>query len=182
MAEASRAEFRHSDLNDRFIMWANLGFGVVKNWGVAMFALMVGVIPLGILLYMFRGPLELLTGSSPGDWGTEWMVGLYLGSSVPIGLYCTWVRWKRLQLNRLVVDANGIEYLWYPRKLRRVPWSQVTRVRDPYIPEDEGPTELIFETAGGKFTLDGEFWPLGAIEAAVARHFKITRDRDKVKN
>jgi hypothetical protein len=181
MAETSRALFRHSDLSDRPMMWANLVFGVFKNWGVAMFALMVGVIPLGILIYVFRGPLEFLTGSSPADWDAGWMAGLYVGSSVPIGLYCTWVRWKRLQLNRLVVDADGIEYLWYPRRLRRVPWSQITRVRDPYIPEDEGPCDLIFETTHGKLVLDGEFWELGAIEAAVARHFEITRDRDLVK-
>jgi len=180
MADPSRVEFRHADLNDGFIKYANLVFVLIRSWGVAFFGLMIGAIPAWILLWLVTKPFRAILGTSIDKWVSDWGIGLWLGLSVPIAIYFAWLRWQQLQLNRFSVDAQGIEYLWYPRKLKRIPWSEVQRIRDTEDPEDSASScELIFETAQGKFKIQSEFWPLGGIYAAVQRHYKVTRDFDR---
>jgi hypothetical protein len=166
-------EFGHADHTDKFILVGNLLFALFRNWGVAMFFLCVGVVPAGLLIYFLRQPITLI-------WSGEWVAGIWVGLSFPLSIWMTWIRWQRLKLNRFVVDAHGIEHLWYPRRPRRIAWSELQKVRDTWIPEvDESPTELVFEPVRGrKLTLDAEDWPNHGIKLAVARHFPISYDKD----
>ena len=140
-------------------MYGNLVFVFVRCWGGAMFFLALGAIPAAFLV--------------PGNWPAEWMVGIWLGLAVPIALYYAWRHWNRQQHNLFAVDAYGIEYLNFPKKLKRIPWNEVRVIRDTHDPDDDdGSGELVFATAQGKFTI-GEGWA-GGIQAAVGKYFKVT--------
>ena len=107
MVSPNQVEFRHADLNDRFIAYGNLVFVAIRSWGVAMFCLMIGAIPAGFLMAML--------GPKLSDQGVAWMIGVWLGLSVPIAIYYTWRYWNRVRVNRFAVDGNGIEYLNFPQ-------------------------------------------------------------------
>ncbi|HSH90091.1 MAG TPA: hypothetical protein VK996_08885 [Ramlibacter sp.] len=163
-------QFRHADLDDRFARIGNFVFVLIRSWGVAVFCLMIAGIPAGFLMATARPKL--------GDRGVAWMVGLWLGVSVPIAMYYAWRYWNRVTFNRFIVDGSGIEYLNFPQPAKRIPWSEIRVIRDTADPDDDDTSsELIFETARGKFEI-AEGWQPG-IQAAVEKYFRVTKRESK---
>ncbi len=136
--------------------------------------------PAGVLLYLLRQPLAWLTGVAPADWPIGILVGAWFSLSGLMAIYGTWIQWQRLQRNRFTVDAQGIECRVHPWKPRRLAWSALETIRDTYDPDVDAcvPQLVLVPHSGRKITLDGNEWPIDAIQVALARHFRITRDKD----
>ena len=173
MGDPDREVFRHSDLSEGpFFKVLELAMQTFRFWGVAVFFLIVGVLPAGLLLYLLAAPLTAIFGT----WPSDWLIGFWFSLSVPIALYCAWRRWQQIHHNYLAVDSAGLEYFWFPRSPRRIPWSEVVRVRDTFNPDEADPdNDLIVETTSGKLKITSEFWPKDAIQSAMARHVRIQK-------
>jgi hypothetical protein len=168
-----RVEFRHRHLDDPFIMYGNLAFSLFRNWGAAMFFLMVAGVPAAIA---FTFAISAL-GVDPGAGTlTELAVGAWLGSSAPIAVFGTWIRARRLKLNRMAVGPEGIEYRLYPWREMNVPWKSVRDVRNTSVPDEDISGELVIQASSGRIVIEGEDWHSDRIETAIARHFPITRN------
>ena len=182
MPAPDRVEFHHPELDDRFLRYMDVAMSLFRYWGIAMFWLIAGAVPGGVVLYLFAKPLQAMFGSSPASWAASWLIGVWFALSLPIAVALTRRHWRRLLHDRLFVDSHGIEYLVWPRKPRRIGWGEVRVVRDTFLPNhDQGRVYVVFETGQGNIKLPSDEWPMDAIIAAAQRHFTITRDRDRLK-
>jgi hypothetical protein len=181
MEQPARQEFRHRDHGgDRFELYGNQAFSVIRFWGVAMFALGMAAIPVALLFALLSRPLEAVLGAGATDAFGSWLAAAWMFLSIPIAIYFAHRRWRQVQRNYMIVASGGFELLRYPRAPMRVPWTQVRRVHDPtdYEDDDYSLDPLRFETEQGNFKLSGDHWPIGEIRAAVAKHVPVTYRKD----
>jgi hypothetical protein len=173
---AARQEFRHPDLRgDRFELYGNQVFGILRFWGAAMFGLGLGALPALLLFMLVSKPLERLLGAAAVGTLGEWAAILWIASSFPIAVYFADRRWKQVHRNYMIVASGGFELLRYPRKPMRVPWTQVRRVHDPsdYSDPDNSADPLEFETEQGNFKLSPDHWGVGEIRSAVEKYVPV---------
>jgi hypothetical protein len=178
----ARMEFRHVDQGvDGFERYGNQVFSIFRFWGVAVFGLALGAIPVAVLYALLSGPLEAVFGAQAvSDFG-GWGAGAWVFLSIPIAIYFAQRRWRQVQRNYMIVASGGFELLRYPRAPMRVPWTQVRRVHDPtdYEDDDYSLDPLYFETEQGNFKLSGDHWPVGQIRAAVEKYVKVTYRKER---
>jgi len=177
MNEPARQEFRHRDLGgDRFELYGNQVFSVIRFWGVAMFGLALGAVPVLLLFMIVTKPLEALFGAAAVDRIGAAGAAFWVFLSIPIAIYFSHRRWRQVQRNYMIVASGGFELLRYPGAPMRVPWTQVRRVSDPtdYTDSDYSLDPLRFETQQGNFKLSGDHWPIGEIRSAVERYVPVT--------